>query len=153
MTAQREVEQAIIPGFQGALGIRRDKPSIAASHVENLTETERLYTIDDIGRTMVELGISTSKEDADLTIKDWHRKFPTSKNDGVGALFQLIFVAAERPEVARKFEELHGLPFNIMNLRKSFGGFDLDLENANLPRTPEEKKLDQKARRRFLRRR
>lgn len=50
---ETESLQFVLPGMQNTLGIRNVE-TIPASHVENLTETERLFTANDVLRVIIE---------------------------------------------------------------------------------------------------
>lgn len=140
-----EVFQCVLPSFQGPLGINPDLTAIPASHVENLTVTERLFTMSDIKRVVVTLGVSTP-ETVEKDIMAYQRRTFSWSSDAVAGVMMILegVIIDHSGDLAKRFEEEFGSPFSRKALfKKALGGVDIDPREVNLVRDEDDLQLDQ----------
>ncbi|MDP2671890.1 MAG: hypothetical protein Q8O68_00065 [Candidatus Daviesbacteria bacterium] len=102
---------------------------------EKLKIIEKLFSIDDAEKVLLDLGVCKDLVEAEVEIERYTRQHAVVIPNGVYAAFwKVLDTASITPGIGKTFEERLGAPFNRTNLKeKAFGGFNIDPQRANLP--------------------
>ena len=147
MRTTLNIEDKLLDKAAKLTGINEKTSRIPANHVDNLTATEREISIHDVRRVVVELGISSEKE-VDQTIIGWTRDSGFYYgSDAFTAINQIIIESSKSLKIQNRFEALYGVPIDKDTLcTHALGGVFLDEDQANLPRSDKDLKLDEERR-------